>query len=199
MKASKMLSLIAIIFLLIFIPLFTETTNAFTCSECESLYYASIDYYSEYEVKETLRKYGCDDCPNMAFLYGSSNNYNNYDYSSNSGAGDACCLVGGIFALLLLIVIIYYLSKPKKSDNKKSLSQNDRYCPNCGRGIPFNAKVCPYCGKQFEVYFKGESDKMEEKKHIESIDNNIINCPTCGLQNKPTGKFCKKCGTKLGE
>jgi hypothetical protein len=24
-----------------------------------------------------------------------------------------------------------------------------RYCPNCGRGIPFDVKYCPYCGKEF--------------------------------------------------
>ena len=27
-----------------------------------------------------------------------------------------------------------------------------RYCPNCGRHIPFDANICPYCGKKFESY-----------------------------------------------
>jgi len=27
-----------------------------------------------------------------------------------------------------------------------------RYCPNCGRRIPFDANVCPYCAKKFEKF-----------------------------------------------
>lgn len=27
-----------------------------------------------------------------------------------------------------------------------------RRCPNCGRIIPEDAKVCPYCGKRFETF-----------------------------------------------
>ncbi len=33
----------------------------------------------------------------------------------------------------------------------------DRYCPSCGREIPFDAKVCPYCKKDFEISTKHES------------------------------------------
>jgi predicted amidophosphoribosyltransferase len=28
--------------------------------------------------------------------------------------------------------------------------RDDRYCPKCGREIPFDVKVCPYCGKKFK-------------------------------------------------
>ena len=27
--------------------------------------------------------------------------------------------------------------------------QSNRYCPSCGRAIPFDVNVCPYCGKNF--------------------------------------------------
>ena len=27
--------------------------------------------------------------------------------------------------------------------------QSNRYCPACGRAIPFDANICPYCGKKF--------------------------------------------------
>ena len=27
--------------------------------------------------------------------------------------------------------------------------RNDRYCPNYGRSIPFDAMICPYCGRNF--------------------------------------------------
>jgi len=29
---------------------------------------------------------------------------------------------------------------------------SDRRCPNCGRVIPIDARVCPYCGKKFEEF-----------------------------------------------
>lgn len=36
----------------------------------------------------------------------------------------------------------------------ESLKHRDRYCPNCGRRIPFDANICPYCAKKFESYIK---------------------------------------------
>ncbi len=33
-----------------------------------------------------------------------------------------------------------------------SRKYGNRYCPNCGRNIPFNAEWCPYCAKKFEAY-----------------------------------------------
>ena len=35
-------------------------------------------------------------------------------------------------------------------DSKGPVSQ--RHCPNCGRVIPEDAKICPYCGKHFGTY-----------------------------------------------
>ena len=31
----------------------------------------------------------------------------------------------------------------------------DRLCPNCGRIIPFDSKICPYCRKKFELHSSG--------------------------------------------
>ena len=31
----------------------------------------------------------------------------------------------------------------------------DRLCPNCGRIIPFDSKICPYCRKKFELHSLG--------------------------------------------
>lgn len=31
----------------------------------------------------------------------------------------------------------------------------DRLCPNCGRTIPFDSKICPYCRRKFELYSSG--------------------------------------------
>jgi predicted amidophosphoribosyltransferase len=32
----------------------------------------------------------------------------------------------------------------------KTPSQSDRFCPNCGKVIAWDAQTCPYCGKRFE-------------------------------------------------
>ena len=32
---------------------------------------------------------------------------------------------------------------------KNTTIKNDRYCPKCGRSIPFDADYCPYCGMKF--------------------------------------------------
>ena len=92
------------------------TAKGFTCSECEALYWASVDYYSEYEIKKTLREYGCDECPNMEFLFGSSYKP---DYSSdNSLPIDDEKIVCGISLLIcsivfLLLVLYKYNTKRK--------------------------------------------------------------------------------------
>lgn len=42
---------------------------------------------------------------------------------------------------------------PKSVDIfEKSSSVPERMCPNCNKGIPTDANICPYCGKQFENY-----------------------------------------------
>lgn len=41
------------------------------------------------------------------------------------------------------------------ADNPQLLQNRQhetRYCPNCGRKIPFDAEFCPYCSKKFETY-----------------------------------------------
>lgn len=85
------------------------TAKGFTCSECEALYWASVDYYSEYEIKKTLREYGCDECPNMEFLFGSSNKYDYpSDYSSSSdGSTNGFCILALVIFIILCIFILY--------------------------------------------------------------------------------------------
>lgn len=63
------------------------------------------------------------------------------------------CLIFCFIGFLLFLIGGFYSRTahrlvPQKIDiisNKKS----DRYCPECGRGIPFDANICPYCGKKF--------------------------------------------------
>ena len=54
-----------------------------------------------------------------------------------------------IIVLLTSIVglIIWLVVRPPIGGEKK---EPERRCPNCGRGIPNDARVCPYCNKNFE-------------------------------------------------
>jgi len=46
-------------------------------------------------------------------------------------------------------LIIWLVVRPPIGGEKKAAA-SDRRCPNCGRGIPNDARTCPYCGKNFE-------------------------------------------------
>ena len=62
---------------------------------------------------------------------------------------------GSIGILILLIIccwpaaIIYFFMKYDEGQQER---QQERRCPNCGRGIPFDARACPYCAKKFDVF-----------------------------------------------
>lgn len=47
----------------------------------------------------------------------------------------------------LIAIILWFILRPPIGGKK---STPDRICINCGRGIPFDARICPYCGKKFE-------------------------------------------------
>jgi len=53
-------------------------------------------------------------------------------------------ILTGIIGLIIWLVI-----RPPIGGEKKTAA-SDRRCPNCGRGIPMDARTCPYCGKNFE-------------------------------------------------
>ena len=63
---------------------------------------------------------------------------------------------GVIWLLIVLVaglvgIIIWFVIRPPIG-GKKSELHSDRRCPNCGRPIPMDARICPYCGKKFETY-----------------------------------------------
>jgi hypothetical protein len=112
-------------------------------------------------------------------LSASASQYYDYsDYTSWAAAGAAVCflfviiwfvvfiLIGiwvykdaekrgksGILWLVIVIllgivgIIIWLAVRPPIGGEKKEI---DRRCPNCGRVIPLDAKICPYCKKDFE-------------------------------------------------
>ncbi len=56
-----------------------------------------------------------------------------------------------VIILGLIGIIIWLIVRPPIGGETKKVD-NDRRCPNCGRIIPFDAKICPYCSKKFEEY-----------------------------------------------
>ncbi len=66
-------------------------------------------------------------------------------------------LVGKFYAKTAMRYTQVEMVTPKKRFGKSSnaneqADREKRYCPACGRVIPFDANICPYCGKKFEVY-----------------------------------------------
>jgi len=61
----------------------------------------------------------------------------------------------GIIGLIIWLVIRPPITgSPQQNINIVQQTQQQpggagRVCPNCGRPIPMDAKVCPYCGKDF--------------------------------------------------
>ncbi len=71
-----------------------------------------------------------------------------YKDANKRGSSGALWLIivilTGIVGLIIWLVI-----RPPIGGEKKA-ADSDRRCPNCGRGIPMDARTCPYCGKNFE-------------------------------------------------
>lgn len=65
---------------------------------------------------------------------------------------------GGLWVLLVLFlgiiaIIIWLIIRPPIGGKKrKSITEPDRRCPNCGRVIPIDSNSCCYCGKKFKIY-----------------------------------------------
>jgi len=71
-------------------------------------------------------------------------------------------LLCGIIIVVGIVLFIVFLAWLIGGGRKKTevhyhqqqpvqqpIQQNARYCPDCGRSIPFDAQVCPYCSKRF--------------------------------------------------
>jgi hypothetical protein len=111
--------------------------------------------------------------------------------------GGPLCAFFPIIGLIMIAVGITYNPLKKKEDESK------RYCPDCGRAIPFDAVICSYCGTKFSNNMTMNENRKTEKFVDEisnmSNDRNTKTCSFCGTENKPVSKFCKKCGKELSE
>jgi len=56
-----------------------------------------------------------------------------------------------IVCILLLIGLARAVTRKKIVIHPPAQPSQKRRCPDCGRVIPEDAKVCPYCGKKFKL------------------------------------------------
>jgi uncharacterized membrane protein YhaH (DUF805 family) len=74
------------------------------------------------------------------------------DAEKRGKSGALWLIIELLFPIIGLIIwLIVRPPEPSFYEKKAAGSEKkDRICPSCGRTIPFDAKVCPYCGKNFE-------------------------------------------------
>ncbi len=104
------------------------------------------------------------------------------------GLGIIC--TGPLFLIGFVIFILGFVipEETKREVHHYNRTQpvptsSGRYCPSCGRSIPFDASICPYCGLKFQNYIT-PSDRLKY-------------CARCGFENKPDSIYCTKCGAKF--
>jgi hypothetical protein len=64
------------------------------------------------------------------------------------GLGAIC--TGPMIFIGIILVLVGFIFPVEVKTIQTPASLPLRYCTNCGRSIPFDAKICPYCGKHFE-------------------------------------------------
>jgi heme/copper-type cytochrome/quinol oxidase subunit 2 len=71
-----------------------------------------------------------------------------YRDAEKRGESGALWLIINILAPIIGL-IIWLIVRPDVGAKKQKQAGN-RHCPACGRAIPFDAKICSYCGRTFE-------------------------------------------------
>ena len=95
------------------------------------------------------------------------------------GLGIIC--TGPMFLIgVILFIIGLIIPENEKIVVKQEEPSKSRFCTSCGRSVSFDAKICPYCGKNFETQIKKR-----------------IYCSKCGIENSPDANFCIACGNEL--
>jgi RNA polymerase subunit RPABC4/transcription elongation factor Spt4 len=97
-------------------------------------------------------------------------------------------LFGSFIGFIIVIVVWLAIRPPIGGVPQQMVSSSDRRCPNCGRVIPMDARVCPYCGKKFNNHLKEEPDEDEDVPEF---------CNKCGAKLAEDAEFCTKCSAKV--
>lgn len=80
---------------------------------------------------------------------------------------------GGPILLFILGLIVLLSGRETEPYKPPVQKKDDRRCPECGRVIPFDAKICPYCGKKFKtVSGSSEGDLRDMLEDIKEKGKN---------------------------
>lgn len=69
-------------------------------------------------------------------------------YSLSGGPDTGFTCICGPAILVFVIGLIVLIMGQEKTKEKQQPIYPKRRCPQCGRIIPEDAKICPYCGKK---------------------------------------------------
>lgn len=75
-----------------------------------------------------------------------------YKDAEKRGKSGALWLIIVILTGIIGLIIWFVIRPPIGGEPAAAAATGgagERRCPNCGRGIPNDAQVCPYCGKNF--------------------------------------------------
>ena len=187
------------------------------------VFYTANVALQEYEAVEELDIYGVP--------IGKTTKYLSEDYAEGYSTTQSMRLFGILTGCVGFILCIAGIAAPGKDHHRhiqpthqyaqppmKSTKTPDRICPNCGRVIPTDARLCSYCGRDFEkmnqipgskIYqqikdFK-ESNKPEKPIKPDKADNVTDIQTTTETEGKTEMKeeehlkFCPFCGEQLNE
>jgi len=78
-----------------------------------------------------------------------------FDIFSDMCASSVCLVVVVIIAFIVFICAVLWRASGRKkvevhTTTVEKSGRSGRYCPKCGREIPFDSKICPYCKKDFD-------------------------------------------------
>ncbi len=136
-------------------------------------------------------------------------------YERAINTGNAMVAIGTFLGIIGFVAVIAGIAS--KNDERKGINSKikERFCPKCGRAIPFDSKVCPYCKMDFEEHIELDKSQTEEiveiPKETSSLKQNIeskkkvksgklsreIFCSACKKTIPSDANICPYCGEKF--